>query len=120
MSMREPNAPRAPRPPAANRPTGGSAPPQPFEPALSSVEGGAARGGGARRPDRGNRGREQARSEGRPRSRRRSEEEGEDLRTARGGAARDYYAIFDEDEFENEPAPTTAEELVARFNRDRR
>jgi hypothetical protein len=42
------------------------------------------------------------------------------LRTARGGAARDYYAIFDEDAFENEPAPTTAEELVARFNRDRR
>jgi hypothetical protein len=87
---------------------------------VASAEGGAPRGGGARRTERANRGREQARSEGRPRSRRRSDEEGEDLRTARGGAARDYYAIFDDDEFENEPAPTTAEELVARFNRDRR
>src|SRR5439155_24394585 len=104
LSMREPNAPRAPRPPAANRPTGGSAPPQPFEPAVSSVEGGAARGGGARRPDRGNRGREQARSEGRPRRRRRSEEEGEGWRTARGCAARDYYATLHDGEVEYESA----------------
>jgi len=121
LSMREPNAPRPPRPPAAQRPAGGPTPPQPFDPAVTSTEGGASRGGGARRTEqRGNRGREQARGEGRPRNRRRGPEEGDDLRTARGGAARDYYAVFDEDEFENEPAPTTAEELVARFNRDRR
>jgi hypothetical protein len=87
---------------------------------VASAEGGASRGGGARRTERGNRGREPARGEGRPRNRRRGPEESEDLRTARGSAARDYYAIFDEDEFENEPVPTTAEELVARFNRDRR
>jgi predicted RNA-binding protein with RPS1 domain len=119
LSMREPNAPRPPRPAPAERPSGGM-PPQPYaEP--GGFEGGAPRGGaGARRPDR-NRSRDQARGENRPRSRRRhDEEDGEDWRVARGGAARDYYAVFGNDDDVDEPAPTTAEELVERFNRDRR
>lgn len=123
LSMREPNAPRPTRPAPTERPAGGFTP-QPFsEPAAGFGDAAAPRGGaGPRRggADRAKGAREQFRNEPRPRTRRRGDEETEDWHVARGGAARDYYAIFGENEDEDEPAPTTAEELVARFNRDRR
>lgn len=116
LSMREPNAPRPPRQAPTERPsTGGFAPPAP---AGDQFPEGAPSGAG-RRPDRSPRSREPFRAENRPRSRRRDAESDEDWRVFRGGAAQDYYAIFD-DEDEDAPAPTTAEELVARFNKDRR
>lgn len=122
LSMREPNAPRPARPAAAERPSGGGgfSPPQPFNDPSGGIEGGAPRGAaGPRRPDR-NRSREQPRGENRPRTRRRHDEEGsDDWHVARGGAARDYYSVFGGDDDADEPAPTTAEELVERFNRDR-
>jgi len=129
LSMREPNAPRAPRPASTERPQGGFAPSAPSgEPSGPVGEGGGDRGG-SRRPDRGSsaggaagRGRfQEPRGEGRPRSggRRRDADEAEDFRPVRGGAAQDYYTIFGDDDAD-EPAPTTAEELVARFNKGRK
>jgi predicted RNA-binding protein with RPS1 domain len=119
LSMREPNAPRPPRQPQGERPpVGGYAPSAPARESSGGFPESGPSGGG-RRPDRGPRSREQFRSEGRPRSRRRDAEDEEDWRVVRGGAARDYYSVFDDDDAD-EPAPTTAEELVARFNRDRR
>jgi len=44
---------------------------------------------------------------------------GLDSTFGRGGAAQDYYTIFGDDDAD-EPAPTTAEELVARFNKGRK
>jgi len=130
LSMREPNAPRAPRPASAERPQGsGFAPPAPSggEPVGSFGDGGGERGG-ARRPERSSsaggggpagRNRFQERGEGRPRTnRRRDADDAEEFRPVRGGAAQDYYTIFGDDEAD-EPAPTTAEELVARFNKGR-
>ena len=117
LSMREPNAPRPPRPAPTERPTAGFPPPQVFQEPREGADDGAPRGAGGRRADRG-RFREPPRGEARPRARRRNDEDAEDWRVARGGAARDYYAIFGEED-EDEPAPTTAEELVARFNRER-
>lgn len=122
LSMRDANAPRPVRAAPSERPSG-SAPFAPAftEPAESSGEG-ALRGGFARRgtPERGRPGaRDHTRGEARPKTRRRADEEEEDWRVVRGGAARDYYAIFGDDGAEDEPAPTTAEELVARFSRSR-
>ena len=116
LSMREPSAPRPPRQAPTERPASGGFPSQaPIGDSFPDAVG----AGGGRRPDRTPRSREQYR-ENRPRSsRRRDTEENEDWRAYRGGDARDYYAIFD-DEDEGTPAPTTAEELVARFNRERR
>ena len=120
LSMREPNAPRAPRPAGAERPAPAGGAPQPFEaPAGGFGDAGAPRGAPSGRRDRsGPRSRDQARGENRPRTRRRGDEDLDEWHVARGGAARDYYAIFGEED-EDEPAPTTAEELVARFNRER-
>lgn len=123
LSMREASAPRPPRPAPAERPANPAPFPQSFsEPAGSFGDNAAPRGGFPRRggPERGRGPRDQSRSENRPRNRRRSEEENEDWRVARGGAARDYYAIFGEEDGEDAPAPTTAEELVARFSRGKR
>lgn len=123
LSMREPSAPRAPRPQPSERPAGSGAGGgfAPAEPAGGFPDSAPAHAG-PRRSDRGgsggSRNRDQFR-ENRPRNRRRDEATDEDWRPARGGAARDYYAVFDDDT-EDEPAPTTAEELVARFNRGKR
>lgn len=121
LSMREPNAPRPARPASAERPSGGGgfSPPQPFNDPSGGMDGAPRGAAGPRRPDR-TRSREQPRGENRPRTRRRHDEEGsDDWHVARGGAARDYYAVFGGDDDVDEPAPTTAEELVERFNRDR-
>jgi len=130
LSMREPNAPRPPRPAGTERPQGsGFAPSAPAgDPSGSFGEGGGERGG-SRRPERsssgggapGGRNRfQEQRGEGRPKSgRRRDADEAEEFRPVRGGAAQDYYTIFGDDEAD-EPAPTTAEELVARFNKGRK
>jgi predicted RNA-binding protein with RPS1 domain len=132
LSMREPNAPRPSRPAPTERPQGGGfASPAPSgEPSGSFGDGGGERGSG-RRPERSGgsgsggssgpgRNRFQERGENRPRSggRRRDADEAEDFRPVRGGAAQDYYTIFGDDD-SDEPAPTTAEELVARFNKGR-
>jgi len=125
LSMREPNAPRPARPAPTDRAPGASGGgyggPPPVE-SGGGFEGGAPSG---RRPERSGggggagRGRDQFRNESRPRNRRRDSEDTEDFRPVRGGAAQDYYAIFSDDEAD-EPAPTTAEELVERFNKSRR
>jgi len=132
LSMREPNAPRAPRPASPERPQGGGfAPSAPSGELSGQIGDGGGDRGGSRRPDRGSsaggsgggRGRfQEPRGEGRPRGgagRRRDADEAEDFRPVRGGAAQDYYTIFGDDDAD-EPAPTTAEELVARFNKGRK
>lgn len=128
LSMREPNAARPARPASTDRPQqsgGGYTPSAPTsEPSGSMGEGGER--GGSRRPDRGGNapagGRnrfQEPRGENRPRTgRRRDAEDTGDFRPVRGGAAQDYYTIFGDDDAD-EPAPTTAEELVARFNKGR-
>jgi len=120
LSMREPSAPRPPRPAPAERPPASAA-----QPTFAPTEGedsAAQRGGAHRRSnDRPQkRSTENPRGEARPRTRRRHDETDEDWRVARGGEARDYYAIFGDEDEEEAPAPTTPEELVARFSRGRR
>jgi len=120
LSMREPSAPRPPRPAPAERPSTAQQPT--FAPAEVD-DGSAQRGGGPHRRsnDRPQKwAKDSARGEARPRARRRHDEDEEDWRVARGGEARDYYAIFGDEAEEEAPAPTTAEELVARFSRSRR
>jgi predicted RNA-binding protein with RPS1 domain len=128
LSMREPNAARPARPASTDRPPqsgGGYTPSAPTPDAGGSMGDGGDRGGN-RRPDRGGNappgGRnrfQEPRGENRPRTgRRRDSEDTEDFRPVRGGAAQDYYTIFGDDDAD-EPAPTTAEELVARFNKGR-
>jgi len=138
LSMREPNAPRAPRPastergpsqggftrpPAAGGSFGGPGAP-PSAPTGDAVEQGDESSGG-RRPERSrsggsaNRNEQFRNNENRPRTPRK-QEDAEEWRPVRGGDARDYYAIFDDEGEGDEAAPTTAEELVARFNKSRK
>jgi predicted RNA-binding protein with RPS1 domain len=121
LSMREPSAPRPPRPAPAERPPASAAQPNfaPTEGEDSAAQrGGAHRRNNDRPPQKWSR--ENPRGEARPRTRRRHDETEEDWRVARGGEARDYYAIFGDEDEEEAPAPTTPEELVARFSRSRR
>lgn len=135
LSMREPNAPRAPRPAASDRgPSqggfsrppgaqgsfGGGAPSS--APTGGTAEQGDESSSGGRRPERsrgGNRNEQFRNNENRPRTPRK-QEDAEEWRPVRGGDARDYYAIFDDEGEGDEAAPTTAEELVARFNKGRK
>ena len=99
-----PSAPRTPRPAAPTGfPTTWTEPPPEQRPDRRS------RGGG----DRPNFGRDE-RSSRRSERPRRNRDEDEEWRTVRGDP-RGYYSFGEETE--DEPAPTTAEELVARFGR---
>jgi len=122
LSMREPRAAAAPR----ERPA--QVTPRPARPAPLGGPAPAWNGGGGgepapeSRPDRRFRGRPErgyGKSEDRParraeRTRRGRDSDDEDWRTVRGDP-RNFYSFADE--VEEEPAPTTAEELVARFGR---
>jgi small subunit ribosomal protein S1 len=121
LSMREPR-PAAPSrdrgaapPPAARPPrpapsAGGFTPSWTPEPAPEGRHDRRSRGGERSGPGRGEE-RGPRRSE---RSRRHRDGDEEDWRSVRGDP-RNYYSYGEEDA--DEPAPTTAEELVARFNR---
>lgn len=136
LSMREPRAAAPSRDRGAGAPAPGGAPaPRPARPATpggggftpswspeSSPEtrtdrrsrgGGGSGGGGG---ERGNFGRGEERGPRRSdRPRRHRDAEDEEWRSVRGDP-RNYYSSYGEEEAD-EPAPTTPEELVARFNR---
>jgi len=141
LSMREPNAARAPRPASTERgpsqggfsrpPAGNSSFSSPSAPPSSPAGGTGEQSdeqSSGRRPERsrsgsgsggGNRNEQFRNNENRPRTPRKQEDT-EEWRPVRGGDARDYYAIFDDEGEGDEVAPTTAEELVARFNKSRK
>ncbi len=123
LSMREPGvarpprAPRpentSPRPPVASMPVVPQVAPAPAEGRdFEKRSAGARRGGGA--PERWAKPRKD--QEGQRSPRRSSEDEG-NWHDLRGGTARDYAYFYGDADEEEEPAPQSAEELVARFSR---
>jgi predicted RNA-binding protein with RPS1 domain len=117
LSMREPGVarpPRAPRVETARPPLSPSTPPPTPAPDAESRDY-ERRAGGGRRPP-AERGTGRRREEERQRGSRRATDDEDNWRDLRGGTARDYAYFYGEDD-EEEPAPQSAEELVARFSR---